>query len=157
MQLDPNPAAHLFSIPKTTEQVDQTRTARAVSEKDFRLPEFKDAVVDDYEFRSDGKLVRRDRWERVVQSIRAILGINPKSFELDDVVESVRRNVQPQETWNDAATNPVEVDGPPIDIQLIDGSTLRAAEITATGDNWASMRNIGVRKYIIKWRVSPKK
>ncbi len=32
---------------------------RSVTERDFRLPEFKDANPADYEFRDDGKIVRR--------------------------------------------------------------------------------------------------
>lgn len=39
---------------------------RQVAELDFRLPEFRDAKVEDYEFREDGKLVRKDRWESAV-------------------------------------------------------------------------------------------
>ena len=37
---------------------------RMVTEEDFRMPEFRGAKVEDYEFRKDGKIVRKDRWER---------------------------------------------------------------------------------------------
>ena len=40
---------------------------REVTEADFRMPEFKDAEPKDYEFRADGKIVRKDRWEKVTK------------------------------------------------------------------------------------------
>lgn len=63
---------------------------RAVTERDFRMPEFRDAKVEDYEFRSDGKVVRKDRWEYAVHSIRNIVGPAGREFEIADVVEAVR-------------------------------------------------------------------
>lgn len=62
--------------------------SRTVTENDFRMPEFKDAKVEDYEFRSDGKLVRKDRWERGMRDIAALLHIS-RNFEIDDVVSQV--------------------------------------------------------------------
>ena len=34
---------------------------RTVTEEDFRMPEFRGAKVEDYKFRKDGKIVRKDR------------------------------------------------------------------------------------------------
>lgn len=63
---------------------------KVVTEADFRKPEFKDAKVEDYEFRADGALVRKDRWEAAVQTIKNILEITRREFEIDEVVEGVR-------------------------------------------------------------------
>jgi hypothetical protein len=63
---------------------------REVTERDFRAPEFRDAKVEDYEFRSDGKIVRKDRWETGIHRIRSILGDERREFEIDDVVNAVK-------------------------------------------------------------------
>lgn len=68
----------------------QAVTSRKVTERDFRMPEFRDANPDDYEFRSDGKIVRKDRWEQGIHSIRYALGDNRREFEIADIVEAVR-------------------------------------------------------------------
>ena len=63
---------------------------RVVTEQDFRRPEFKDAQVDDYEFRADGALVRKDRWEMGIRKIVSFLSISARDeFEIDDVVAHV--------------------------------------------------------------------
>lgn len=58
-----------------------------VTEKDIRIPEFRDADVKDLEFRSDGKIVRKDRWETGFHKVVAILGLNNRDFEIQDVVD----------------------------------------------------------------------
>lgn len=63
---------------------------RQVTELDFRLPEFRDAKVEDYEFREDGKLVRKDRWESAVHEIKWLVLGGVREFEIDDVVAAVR-------------------------------------------------------------------
>lgn len=65
--------------------------ARVVTEADFRKPEFIGAKPEDYEFREDGALVRKDRWERGIHSIVRVLGMNGREFEIADVVEAVRQ------------------------------------------------------------------
>jgi 5'-3' exonuclease len=67
---------------------------REVTEKDFRLPEYRDAQPGDYEFRPDGKLVRKDRWETGITSIVSALGLNVREFEIDDVVATVAQLVK---------------------------------------------------------------
>lgn len=64
--------------------------SRKVTERDFRMPEFQDANPDDYEFRGDGKIVRKDRWERGIHRIVGILDMNNRDFEIDYVVARVR-------------------------------------------------------------------
>jgi len=61
---------------------------KQVTENDFRMPEYKDAILEDYEFRADGKLVRKDRWERGIRNIAFILG-NNREFEIEDIIKEV--------------------------------------------------------------------
>ncbi len=63
----------------------------AVTEMDFRMPEFRDADPADYEFRADGKVVRKDRWEQGIRSIWSLLGSGRREFEIEEVVEEVRK------------------------------------------------------------------
>lgn len=62
---------------------------RAVTERDIRMPEFRDARLEDLEFRADGKVVRKDRWETAIYAIRSALGDQRREFEIDDVVSAV--------------------------------------------------------------------
>lgn len=62
---------------------------RELTERDLRAPEFRDGDPSDYECRDDGKIVRKDRWERGMRSIGFLLsGVG--GFEIDQVVEDVR-------------------------------------------------------------------
>lgn len=63
--------------------------AREVTEIDFRMPEFRDAKPEDYEFRADKKIVRKDRWETGIHRIRDRLGDRRREFEIDDIVKAV--------------------------------------------------------------------
>ena len=67
--------------------------SREVTEEDFRMPEFRGAKVEDYEFRKDGKIVRKDRWERGIYRINEALGDPRREFEIDDIVSAVRAMV----------------------------------------------------------------
>jgi len=61
-----------------------------VTENDFRKDEFKDKDPEDYEFRDDGVIVRKDRWQMGMLNIAAIL--NLRDFEIENVVEIVRKH-----------------------------------------------------------------
>jgi len=63
--------------------------AREVTERDLRRPEFYDAKLEDYEFREDGAIVRKDRWLTAIHKIRSILGDRRREFEIDDVIRAV--------------------------------------------------------------------
>lgn len=63
---------------------------RKVTERDIRIPEFRDANVEDLEFRSDGKVVRKDRWETAIHNIRSALGDHRREFEIDEIVAAVK-------------------------------------------------------------------
>lgn len=72
---------------------------REVTERDFRMPQFRDEDPADYEFRDDGKIVRKDRWETGIHSIRSALGDRRREFEIDDLVMAVKAlvsTVEPQ-------------------------------------------------------------
>lgn len=62
---------------------------RAVTENDFRCPEFRDVKPEDYEFRADGKIVRKDRWETGIRKIVGIIGMSRDEFEIENVVERI--------------------------------------------------------------------
>lgn len=65
---------------------------RPVTERDLRMPEFVSAQLEDLEFRADGKIVRKDRWENGIHSIAGILGLNRREvFEIPEVVEAVEK------------------------------------------------------------------
>jgi len=63
---------------------------KKVTEQDFRKEEFIGKDPEDYEFRPDGAIVRKDRWEKGVKSVAYILGFNMRDgFEIDDVIAEV--------------------------------------------------------------------
>ena len=81
--------------------------AREVTERDFRKPEFIDADPKDYEFRDDGVVVRKDRWERGIRSIWCALngGTTPRGggdFEIQDVVDGVYDVIKKQSNQSDS-------------------------------------------------------
>lgn len=65
-----------------------------VTERDLRMPEFRDAKLEDLEFRADGKIVRKDRWEMGIRAIRSALGDSRRDFEVVDVVQAVKALVE---------------------------------------------------------------
>ncbi|GER16737.1 hypothetical protein [Variovorax boronicumulans] len=65
-------------------------TTRTVTEEDFRMPEYQRAKVEDYEFRADGKLVRKDRWETGIRRIEAIVGRHRREgFEIPELIAAI--------------------------------------------------------------------
>lgn len=65
---------------------------RQVTEIDLRDPKFpQHTKPEDYEFRDDGAIVRKDRWEMGIQSIRCIVGFVGRDWEIADVVNAVRK------------------------------------------------------------------
>ncbi len=63
---------------------------RSVTEEDFRIPEFRGKDPKDYEFRPDGKIVRKDRWETAIHSIRHELGDERGEFEIADIIGAIK-------------------------------------------------------------------
>lgn len=77
---------------------------REVTEMDFRSEEFRNAKVEDYEFRGDGKVVRKDRWEMAIHKIRSLCGGNARDeFEIPEVIQAVEAllpaQAKPLESW----------------------------------------------------------
>lgn len=69
--------------------------SREVTLRDMLMPEFRHADPADYEFRGDGKIVRKDRWEAGIRSIACALGINPRDgFEICDVVHAAKTIIE---------------------------------------------------------------
>ncbi len=64
---------------------------REVTERDFRQEEFRDADPKDYEFRDDGAIVRKDRWETGVRRIASAIEFGRGDWEIKDVVAKVRK------------------------------------------------------------------
>lgn len=126
---------------------------RRVTELDFRKPEFRDAKVEDYEFRGDGALVRKDRWECAVNSIRNLVGIDSRSFEIVDVVDAVRKIVVEQEGWFHEMDEDELENGDVIDVQLKDGSILKNSIFNKTKKsiNWSGQE---FSENIYAWRLT---
>lgn len=70
--------------------------SREVKERDIRMPEFKDAKLEDLEFRDDGAIVRKDRWERTVRNIACTLIGSRSKFECEDIERAVLDLVGPE-------------------------------------------------------------
>ena len=134
---------------------------RQVTELDFRMPEFRNAKVEDYEFRGDGKLVRKDRWENGIHKIRAIIGQNSLEFEIENVVEQVREvmgdwmRAEPED-W------PEMVEAEDVDLMLSDGSILIECESEGDWFTWSLEPGVLGAKFsesdmgegVIRWRRS---
>ncbi len=77
---------------------------RQVTERDLRMPEFADADPKDLEFRGDGKLVRKDRWEIGIRKIYSRLGMSSRGddFEIENVVAGVTSLVARCQLMDDA-------------------------------------------------------
>lgn len=68
---------------------------RTVTEEDFRQPQYRGAKPEDYEFRSDGRIARKDRWEQGIRQIASALGYDARSgFEIEHVVYSVETLIE---------------------------------------------------------------
>lgn len=67
--------------------------SREVTERDLRHPKYAEGEPSDYEFRADGKIVRKDRWEMAIHSIRYYLGDCRREFEVGDIVGAVKAMV----------------------------------------------------------------
>lgn len=62
---------------------------KAVTEEDIRMPEFIGASLEDLEFRADGKIVRKDRWEQGIRRIAGHIGWSRREFEIDDLIDRI--------------------------------------------------------------------
>jgi hypothetical protein len=71
---------------------------RTVTERDLRMPEFRDADPKDLEFRDDGKLVRKDRWETGMRKVASAVGLpmhgDVEIYQVVDAVVEMAEGVQ---------------------------------------------------------------
>ena len=132
-------------------------TDRKVNELDFRIPGFRDAKVEDYEFNSDDQLVRKDRWERAVNSIRHLVGVDSRRYEIKEVVDAVYELVQQNAGWAlivpQEPDDPVDApeDGTPVSLMLADGSVLEGAVCSLDATSW-TWRGADYTAEAVKWR-----
>jgi hypothetical protein len=62
---------------------------REVMERDLRAAEYREGKPDEYEFRSDGKIVRKDRFQCGMRDIAAIVFGCGHDYEIADVVKAI--------------------------------------------------------------------
>lgn len=65
--------------------------SREVMERDLRCAEFRNGDADEYEFRDDGKIVRKDRFVMGMRDIAAILFGARHEYEIAEVIAAVHR------------------------------------------------------------------
>lgn len=71
---------------------------KQVTERDIRLPQFQDAVLEDLEFDSSGEVVRKDRFEtsmRIISSrLNGVNGLFARSgWACEQVVDAVKQTI----------------------------------------------------------------
>lgn len=71
---------------------------KQVTERDIRLPQFQDAVLEDLEFDASGDVVRKDRFEtsmRIISSrLSGVNGLSARSgWTCEQVVDAVRQTI----------------------------------------------------------------
>jgi hypothetical protein len=115
--------------PQGKHMAKRERSVMQVTEKDFRLPEYKDAKAEDYEFRSDGTIARKDRWITGIRKIASIVGFSGRDeWEIDDIVEKVKQLDVVEREWMELGGDWSSVpDGRAVDVRLVCGSVLRNA------------------------------
>ncbi|GAA0907459.1 hypothetical protein GCM10009552_15450 [Rothia nasimurium] len=63
---------------------------REVTERDMRDPKYGPGQPGEFEFREDGAIVRKDRWEMGIRRIADAVGaLEQRQFEIADVVKRV--------------------------------------------------------------------
>lgn len=124
---------------------------RIVTEADFRKPEFLDAKIEDYEFRSDGKLVRKDRWEKAVMSLSEIVGLSTRDFEIEALIVAVSAIAVDAEGWTSVESLMPDMDVR-VDMRLRCGSVLKGGlfqHSTGEGFKW---NGLTLNDQVVDWR-----
>ena len=132
-----------------------TTTNKKVTENDFRLPQYKDANPDDYEFLIDGTIARKDRYYTALNTIRHLVGISSRSYEIEDIIKAVETLSHYQHGWETISSdNPIyPKPHTHVEVRLNDGSTLRNSSINS--NNCWSWNNKPITD-VIAWRHIPK-
>ena len=119
---------------------------RAVTEQDFRKPEYVGKDPKDYEFNNDGIPVRKDRWETAIHHLRSVLGHNGRTFEIGEVIEDVEQLVKDRLDWYDydEDVHQDRDEGPRqfkyVNLLLKDGSIIRGATVEDDHFRWFAVR-----------------
>ena len=121
-----------------------------VTESDFRMPEFHDAKVEDYERRYDGTIARKDRWKTGMIQIAQLLNFNSSGDEytIDHVVAKVTDLAlsMPYQTLDqqiEALINQAKKEGTNIHIDTRQ-IYVKDHDMIAENDYW----KIGKKKYV---------
>lgn len=134
---------------------------REVTEKDLRIPEFREAKLEDLEFREDGKIVRKDRWERGIRRIVGMVGMSSRDFEIDEVIEKVRSLAHVESDWtlvSDTDIEDIPIGKGAVDIELFCGSVLTVATFIPELERWDWNRGMSYTHSQVKhWRMHIKK
>ena len=120
------------------------------------MPEFRDAVPEDYEFRADDKLVRKDRWESAVNSIRYLVGINSREFEISEVVDAVREMVADRDNWVDFILQNLDDhpnNGEKCDIKFKDDGVLLNTYYQELSRTWV-WRKMEFQENVVAWHYA---
>jgi len=65
--------------------------SREVMERDLRAPAYREGKPDEYEFRSDGAIVRKDRFQTGMRDVAAIIFGCGHDYEIAEVIKAVHR------------------------------------------------------------------
>lgn len=139
----------------TDRQDNPNNYGREVTEMDLRLPEFRTAHPDELEFRRDGRLVRKDRWESAVHRIRSIVGQSGREFEIDEVIDGVRHLAEGQTGWTlmtDTEESDFPADGQEVQLQLLDGSVLNHVTVKYKSNAWEHALGPVPLVTVLAWR-----
>lgn len=63
--------------------------SREVMERDLRAPAYREGAPNEYEFRSDGAIVRKDRFQTGMRDIAAIVFGCGNDYEIADVIKAI--------------------------------------------------------------------
>ena len=107
--------------------------SKTVCEADFRIPELRDAKVEDYEFNDNGQLVRKDRWKNAIYDICGLVGCNTRDFELNVVFEAVEKLTLSEAEWETAINDEFSFypdQHSMVTVKLNDGSVINNVKFT---------------------------
>lgn len=117
--------------------------SRDVTENDLRAPQFKGMKVEDLEFRDDGAIVRKDRWETTVRRIAGKVIGSRSQFECDQVADAVEKLADVDAGWISIPAEDVDdypEKGQTVEVKMPDGSRLRNVVYSLSGrgsDVWS--------------------
>lgn len=127
---------------------------RSVSERDLRVPEFRDAKVEDLEMREDGKIVRKDRFQVGMRNIAYELNIGRgrTGYEVPDVVAKVKDLVQKTKIFGKSGFCILNALGQFLsEDESFEDSLAEALSYEHAEDADQAAKDAGVEGYVIKY------